>query len=362
MKRGLIILLAVLAVSGAAYGAFALFHDRTTGIPASGTLEARNISVGSKVGGRVMKVLVREGDRVEANQLLLTFDDAELAAQRTQARGRVEQARAALLKLQHGSRPEEIAQARAAAATDERAPGYRLQEISQLEADLERARADALNSEQTYQRTASLADQGILALQARDDARARLDAARAQVRSLESSVNAAHARLREAEAQKELVERGPRKEDIEAARAEVVRAEGEQAQAEARWAEREVRSPSAAVVEVLDLRPGDLVPANSAVAKLLEAGQLYAMVYVPQNAVGRIQVGQHANVRLDAFPNRTFDAVVEQIRQKAEFLPRNVQTEDERQHQVFGVKLRVENPTNELRAGVQVDVVFTEAK
>ena len=362
MKRGAIILIGVVALGVAGAGAYAWWNGRSKAITASGTLEARNISVGSKVGGRVMKVLVREGDRVEPNQLLITFDDAELAAQVTQARGRLKQAQSALLKLEHGSRPEEIAQARAAAATDEHAPGYRQQEISQLEADLQRAQADARNAEQTYQRTSSLADQGILSPQSRDDAQARLDQARAQVRSLENSVTAARAHLREAQAQKDLVERGPRREDIDAARADVVRAQGELAQAEARWAEREVRSPAAAVVEVLDLRPGDLVAGNAPVAKLLEANQLYAMVYVPQNDVGRVRVGQRAEVRVDAFGKRAFSATVEQIRQQAEFLPRNVQTSDERQHQVFGVKLRVENPSNELRAGVQADVVFTEAK
>jgi multidrug resistance efflux pump len=362
MKRGAIILIGVVVLGVAGAFAYSWWNGRTSGITASGTLEARNISVGSKVGGRVTQVLVREGDRVEANQLLITFDDAELAAQLTQSRGRLKQAQAALLKLEHGSRPEEIAQARAAAATDEHAPGYRLQEVAQLEADLQRAKADLVNAQQTYDRTLSLANQGILAPQARDDAQARLDAAKAQVRSLENSVTAARARLREAQAQKDLVERGPRREDIDAARADVVRAQGELAQAEARWAEREVRSPSAAVVEVLDLRPGDLVTANAPVAKLLEANQLYAMVYVPQNDVGKVRVGQHAEVRVDAFGKRAFNATVEQIRQQAEFLPRNVQTADERQHQVFGVKLRVENPGNELRAGVQADVVFTEAK
>jgi multidrug resistance efflux pump len=362
MKRGAIILIAVVVLGAAGAFAYSWWNGRASGISASGTLEARNISVGSKVGGRVTKVLVREGDRVEANQLLITFDDAELAAQLTQSRGRLSQAQAALLKLQHGSRPEEIAQARAAAATDANAPGYRLEEIAQLEADLQRAKVDQRNAEQTYQRTSSLADQGILPSQARDDAQARLDAAKAQVRSLENSVTASRARLREAQAQKDMVERGPRREDIDAARADVVRAQGELAQAEARWAEREVRSPSAAMVEVLDLRPGDLVTANAPVAKLLEANQLYAMVYVPQNDVGRVRVGQHAEVRVDAFGKRAFTATVEQIRQQAEFLPRNVQTAEERQHQVFGVKLRVENPGNELRAGVQADVVFTEAK
>lgn len=362
MKRGVIILIGILALTGVGAGAYTWFTSRTEGIPASGTLEARNITVGSKVGGRVLSVLVHEGDRVEAGQLLVTFDDRELSAQMLQARGRLEQAQALLKKLEHGSRPEEIAQARAAAATDERAPGYRQQEINQLEFDLKRAQADQVNAQQTYERTSKLAEEGVLSRQMRDDAQARLDAAEAQVRSLQSAVTAAHARLREAQAQREIVERGPRREDIEAARADVLRAEGELAQADARWAEREVRSPAASVVEVLDLRPGDLLPANAPVARLLEAGQLYVMVYVPQNEIGRIQVGQKAQLRVDAFPKKKFAAQVEQIRQKAEFLPRNVQTSDERQHQVIGVKLRVENPGNELRAGVQADVVFTEAK
>jgi membrane fusion protein YbhG len=362
MKKRLYIAVAIIAIAAVACGGWAWFGGKASGIPASGTLEARNITVGSKVGGRVRSVLAREGDHVEPNQLLVIFDDAELAAELTRARGRLEQAQATLKKLEHGSRPEEIAQARAAAETDERSPGYRLQEISQLEFDLKRAQADEKNAQQTFDRTATLADQGIVSHQVRDDAQARLDAARAHVRSLTSSVAAAQARLREAEAQKDMVESGPRKEDIAAAHAAVVQAQGDLEQAEAHWREREVRAPAAAVVEVLDLRPGDLLPANAPVAKLLEDGQLFVMVYVPQNDIGRVVPGQHATVRVDAFPGRAFTATVEQVRQKAEFLPRNVQTRDERQHQVFGVKLRVDNPTHDLRAGVQADVVFTEAK
>ncbi|HMF91928.1 MAG TPA: HlyD family efflux transporter periplasmic adaptor subunit, partial [Candidatus Angelobacter sp.] len=131
-------------------------------------------------------------------------------------------------------------------------------------------------------------------------------------------------------------------------------------QAEARYIEREVRAPANAVVEVLDLRPGDLIPANSPVAKLLEADQLYVIVYVPQDQIGKVRIGQSADVKIDAFPKESFRGVVEQIRQQAEFLPRNVQTKEEREHQVVGVKLRVENPDNKLRAGINADVRFHE--
>jgi membrane fusion protein YbhG len=356
------ILVALIVLLGAAFAARSWLSRNHEGLEASGTLEARNINVGSKVGGRVAKVLVQEGDHVEAKELLITFDDAELAAQLQQARGRLEQARATLKKLLAGSRPEEIAQARATSSIDEQQPGYMVQDIEKTRFDLNRAKADLQNAEQNYERVSGLAKQGILSKQALDDAQARLDAARAQVKSLDSAVEGMEGRLKAARAQQKLVEKGPRVEDIDAARAAVKQAEGDVAYAEARWGEREVIAPSAAVVEVLDLRPGDLIAANTPIAKLLEDNELYVMVYVPQTQIGQVRVGQPALVSVDTFGKEKFKGVVEQIRQKAEFLPRNVQTREEREHQVFGVKVRVQNPERKLRAGVQADVLFPEAK
>ena len=108
----------------------------------------------------------------------------------------------------------------------------------------------------------------------------------------------------------------------------------------------------------MDLRPGDLLPANSPVAQLLEADQLYLMVYVPETQIGSVQIGKAAEIHVDTYPGRAFPAHVEQIRQQSEFLPRNVQTKEERVHQVIGVKLRVENRDSLLRAGVSADVQF----
>jgi multidrug resistance efflux pump len=108
----------------------------------------------------------------------------------------------------------------------------------------------------------------------------------------------------------------------------------------------------------MDIRPGDLLPANATLAKLLEADQLYVMVYVPETEIGLVHIGDTAEVSVDSFPNTTFPARVEQIRQQAEFLPRNVQTTEERVHQVTGVKLRVDNSSSLLRAGVNAAVRF----
>jgi HlyD family secretion protein len=351
MKKKVAVIVAVLVVGGFS-AAYAWKSRGNNSLVASGTLEARNISIGSKIGGRVSRVLVREGDHVEPNQLLVVFDSAELEGQLIQARGRVEAARANLSKMLRGSRPEEIAEANAASN------GYREAELAQARADLERARADEANADRELQRTQVLTESGTMSEQALDNARDRARAAHALVSAQTNAVAAAEGRLNAAKAVAEKTQRGFRSEDIAAARAELTLAEGQLKESEARWAEREVRSPASAVVETMDLRPGDLRAANSPVAQLLESDQLYLMVYVPETKIGGVGVGHSAQIHVDTYPNETFQARVEQIRQQSEFLPRNVQTKEERVHQVIGVRLRVENADNRLRAGVSADVQF----
>ncbi len=358
MKRKILLVPVFAAAVALPVGAYSWFHHDETPLIASGTLEARNINVGSKEGGRVTRVLASEGDRLEANQLLVTFDDAQLAARVLQSRGKLEQAQANLAKMLHGSRVEEIEEAQAAGRLPDGSNGYRAEEIAQTQADLLRAKADLVNAQINFDRTNQLANAGVYSRQSLDDASARLAMAKAQVESLEHAVTAAEGRLREASAVQRRTERGFRDEDIASARAEVTLAQGELDEAEARYAEREVRVPTAVVVEAMDIRPGDLLPPNAPLAKVLEADQLYVMVYVPQTDIGRVHIGDKAEISVDSFPHRTFPARVEQIRQQAEFLPRNVQTREERVHEVMGVKLRVDNSSNLLRAGVNADVKF----
>ena len=351
MKKKVAIIVAVLMVGGLT-AAFAWKSRGDESVIASGTLEARNINVGSKVGGRVKDVLVREGDRVEPNQLLVVFDSAELEGQLLQAQGRVQAAQANLDKMMRGSRPEEIAEANAASQ------GYRAAELAQAQADLEHVLADETNAERELHRTEKLTASGAMSLQSLDNARDRERAARAQVESYRNALSAAEGRLTAAKAVAQKAQRGFRSEEIASARADLTFAEGQLKEAKARWAEREVRAPAAAVVETMDLRPGDLLPASAPIAQLLEADQLYLMVYVPETQIGGVRIGRHTSIHVDTFPGQTFQARVEQIRQQSEFLPRNVQTKEERVHQVIGVKLRVEDPDNRLRAGVSADVEF----
>ncbi len=361
-KRLLIIVVAAGIGAVAAYS-MGWFH-RETGLQGSGTVEARNIRVGSKVGGRIDKVLVREGEAVEPGEVLVTFDDKELHAT-------LEQMRAAAEKAQRGFRPEEIEEARAAAAQaraeyEQRRNGYRQEDIDSAKADLDRATADEIRAHLDAQRYDALAQKDLVSKQQRDTAEANWKMALAQKQNAQhkleelqkgyrpEEIAAAEARYHQTQATLEKFERGNRKEDVEAAKAAF-------ALEEARYRERQVVAPSAATVEVLDVRPGDLIAPNTPIATLLERDQIYVRIYIPETQIGHLQLGEKAEIHVDSFPNQVFNGVVDQINQQAEFLPRNVQTREERVHQVFGVKVRIDDASHRVRAGMAADVKFNAA-
>jgi len=137
------------------YRVYAGWFRKDASLQGSGTVEARNIRVGSKVGGRILQVLVREGDRVKTGQTLITFDEKELEAS-------LQQARANAQKSQRGFRPEEIQEAQAAAAQakadyEMHLKGYRKEDIAAAQADLDRATADETRSHLDFQRYDALA-------------------------------------------------------------------------------------------------------------------------------------------------------------------------------------------------------------
>jgi multidrug resistance efflux pump len=123
-----------------------------------------------------------------------------------------------------------------------------------------------------------------------------------------------------------------------------------------------VLSPSDATVEVLDVRPGDLIAPNNPIATLLERNEIYVRIYIPETEIYRVRVGQKAQITVDAAGRSVFDGEVEQINQQAEFLPRNVQTREERVHQVFGVKIRIDDSSHRVLPGMAADVKIVDQK
>ena len=260
MTKKQILIGGFLLAAAAGTALYAAWRQRDTVLEGSGTVEARDIRVGSKIGGRIAEVRMREGDFVQPGQVLVTFDDQELKAA-------LEQSRANFQKMTRGYRPEEIAEARAAAEQakadyEEKKNGYRQEDIDAARAELDRAKADEVRSEADFHRYDSLAKKEMVSRQQRDTAEANWKMAAAQRQSAEKKlaelergyrpeeIAAAEARYKQTVATYEKLAHGNRREDIEQARAQLD-------YDEARYREREVLAPSAATVEVLDVRPGD---------------------------------------------------------------------------------------------------------
>ena len=149
---------------------------------------------------------------------------------------------------------------------------------------------------------------------------------------------------------------------VEAAKMRIVQARAQLADTDAQLAEMQVIAPADSILEVLSVKVGDVLPANREVATLLLPEHLWVRVYVPEPWLGLIKIGDHVRVRVDSFPDTDFDGIVEQINRQAEFTPRNVQTVDDRIRQVFGVKIRLPNNDDRLRAGMSADVYFPNVK
>jgi HlyD family secretion protein len=150
--------------------------------------------------------------------------------------------------------------------------------------------------------------------------------------------------------------------NVEAAKMRVTQARAQLADIDAQRAEMQVIAPADSVLEVLSVKVGDVLPANREVATLLLPQHLWVRVYVPELWLGRIKVSETVRVRVDSFRNQDFPGTVERINRQAEFTPRNVQTVEDRIRQVFGVKIRLPNNDDRLRAGMSADVYFPNVK
>jgi HlyD family secretion protein len=145
---------------------------------------------------------------------------------------------------------------------------------------------------------------------------------------------------------------------LEAARMRVVQSRAQLAEIDAEMREMQILAPNDCVLEVLNVKVGDVLAPNQEVATLILPQHLWVRVYVPEPWLGRIKRGDVVRVRVDSFPLEDFSGTVEQVNRQAEFTPRNVQTVEDRIRQVFGVKIRLQNRDDKLRAGMAADVVF----
>jgi len=277
----------------------------------SGTVETDEVQVGSRYGGRVDRLFAQEGDPLQPGQRIAELNASELSARRARQA-------AVLAELEAGPRKQEIEAAKA--------------EWEAQSADLDLARSDARRAEELFaQKTVSVTER---------------DQALTRAQSLEKNAAAARSRY-------ELLLAGTRPEQLAQARAQL-------AEIDTQLAEMNVNAPTNCVLEVLSVKVGDMLAPNQPVATLLLPEQIWVRVYVPEPWLGHIRIGEQVKVRVDAFAQKDYTGTVEQIGRQAEFTPRNVQTVGERIKQVFGIKVRLDNSSGDLRAGMSADVFFPD--
>ena len=366
--------IAIFGVVALGAGAFWWFGPRSEVIRLPGTVETQEVRLSSRTGGRVEKIAIREGDLVKPGQPLVYLEMPELKAQRDQVAARLLAAEAMLEKARAGARTEEKAAALAGMqATEARLArlksGFRVEEVEQARFDVATAEADLARNAQELEREK--------ALMGGASSKSNYDTAVANYKRLQAQTRAAQARLKmlvagtrpediaEAEAelarmkaQYQLLEAGNRSEDIAEADAKVAELRGRLREMDVNLAELVVRAPEQALVEVLAVRPGDVVAANQPLVRVLRTDDLWVKAFVSEIDLGRIRLNQTVEVTVDAYKDRRFQGVVTWIASISEFTPRNVQSIDERRHQVFAIKVRVDDPQGVFKSGMAADVIL----
>jgi HlyD family secretion protein len=349
-----------------------LYSQRRSGpLKVSGFIESDAIRVGSRVGGRVQRILVQEGDKVKKGQPLVELEPFNLAEQRSQAAGMLAQAQADYDRLTEGYQREEIEQTKARldqliAARDRLANGE--EDIAAAEANLQLAQAQFDLSKLKYKRIEELFGKSNASQSDMDQVNSELRVARATVRVREeelakvkrtrpTDIREADAKIEEARQEWMLHDRGYRKEDKARAKAAVEAAQAALQAIDRQLEELTIRAPAEGVIDAVDLRPGDLVGANTAAISMIEKGRLWVRAYVPENHLN-VQVDEPVGVTVDSLPTERFKARIIYVSRQAEFTPGNVQTPEERSKQVFRIKALLVEGLDVLRPGMTADVWF----
>jgi multidrug resistance efflux pump len=367
-------IIVVLVVAVALASALLWSQTRHEPLKVSGFIESDEIRVGSRVGGRVAKVHVTEGVEVKSGDALVELEPFDLNERLAQAKAERSARQAEVDRVTAGFRIEEKAQAKA--QLDQRAArqakleaGPRKQEIATAQAELRQAKADVELAQLQYNRAKDLFDKNTLSRSEYDQAVARWTTSQEAVKVRTEQLNLllegtraedlqeARAQTAEAEQMWKLRDAGYRVEEIAQSKAAFEAADAATRIFETQLKELKIASPTTAVVESIDLQPGDLVAANAPVVTLADRARLWVRAYLPENHLS-IKEGHVVSVTVDSLPGKQFKAHVSFIARQAEFRPGNVQTPEERSKQVFRIKVELDEGLDQLRPGMVADVWF----
>jgi membrane fusion protein YbhG len=355
----------------------------TNVIRASGTIEATEIHPSFRLSGRLIERPVDEGSRVEAGTLIGRLESQDLEADVDRLRESLLSTETQLPLLRTAITQQEqltasrISQAGATLAAREEyltqlKSGSRPQEIRQAEAELRQAKATLDNAEADYNRMESLFRKDLIAEQQRDAARTNFQVAAQQydaaqeklalvkegprqeeIRRAEADVRQAKAALTEAQTgELDIVSK---RQQLATLEANVRRDRAALAMSQAQLGYTVLRSPQAGVVLRKHVEPGEIVAAGTPVVTIADLDNIWVKIYIPEPQLGRVKLGQAAEVTTDSYRGKVYRGKVTFINSEAEFTPKNIQTPEERVKLVFAAKIGLENPNQELKPGMPAD-------
>lgn len=325
MHRKILIAVLGAAAFAAALAYFVRARDGEA-IVLYGNVDIRQVELPFAESERIAQVLVREGDNVRAGQVLARLETERLVPRVQQAEAQLAAQQHIFERLRNGTRPEEIAQARAALAA---------------------AQAEAENARGVYERTRSIRESsGGRAVSEQD-----LETALAALRMSEARVDSQRKAL-------DLALAGPRKEELAQAQAQVRAAQAELALLERKLKDAELIAPTDAVVRNRLMEPGEYATPQRPVFSLAVMTPKWVRAYAAESVLGHLEVGQPARVFIDSFPDAPLEGSIGFISSVAEFTPKTVQTEELRTSLVYEVRIFVEDPDNRLRLGMPATVRF----
>lgn len=321
MKRWLIGIFIIAGVAGLLfYLFFGNQHVEHPYIKISGNIETTEVDVGFKISGRIVNLSVKEGDWVEKGNIIAKLDDEDLRQRLELAQAALKSSQARLAKLLAGSRPEEIREA---------------------EANLDQAKIDLDNKKTQYERMKSLFDGKVIPQETLENTEARYKIAKAVLE-----------RAREIY---QLVKEGPRKEDIEDARAQVEQARAQLKLSETQLSYTVLNSPMSGVVLVKSGEAGEVVNPGTPILTLADIQNVWLKAYIPETELSRVKWGQEVMVTTDLKPPKEYQGKISFISSQSEFTPKQIQTEKERVTLVYRIKVDIPNSTRELKPGMPAD-------
>lgn len=288
-----------------------------------GNVDIRQVQLAFNGEERITRMLAKEGERVTKGQLLATLDTDRLAHTVDMLQAQLASQRQVVLRLEAGSRPEEI---------------------SKAQADVEAARINAENAELNSRRMKTLAEQHFISSQQADDARAKADAAQAQYKALQETLK--------------LVQMGPREEDIASAKDMLKASQAALEVARKALADASLYAPNAGIIQERILEPGDMASPQHPVYTLALTDPIWVRAYVRESDIGKLKSGMRAEVNTDSYPGKHYSGWIGYISPTAEFTPKSVETTEVRSSLVYQVRIFVCNPQDELRLGMPSTVTI----